>query len=177
MNRAWSFRIMTYVDYTNCNFFVLHPKSILTQFFFILDKVPKPKILKHYISNIKSKKLCIPKSIFSFPPPKDLHWELRKPSKNFQNLTQMLSYDGMNNQPFILQTLIFHPPNFHPSEVLCSGCPDNFVDHRMGLCEWMAWMWSVQDHTLHSQHHIDIAWKPKLLKKSRMIVLTPCIHS
>ena len=27
------------------------------------------------------------------------------------------------------------------------GCPSNFADHRMGLCEWMAWVWSAHNPT------------------------------
>ena len=34
----------------------------------------------------------------------------------------------------------------HPT-IFLSGRLSNFVYHRMGLCEWMAWMWSSHDHT------------------------------
>ena len=43
-----------------------------------------------------------------------LHWELWEPSKSH---TQVFSYNGINNSPFILQTLIFNALEFHPLEV------------------------------------------------------------
>ena len=68
--------------------------------------------------------------------------------------------------PFILQTLIFHPQKFPPSEVLSSDCPSTSVNHRMGLCEWIAWMCFTHDRTpfihsasmtwLHEWRHFQI---------------------
>ena len=27
------------------------------------------------------------------------------------------------------------------------GCSNNFINRRMGLCKWLAWMWSAHKHT------------------------------
>ena len=45
--------------------------------------------------------LFLPKHLF-FP---DFRWELWDPFGNLQNPTQLLSYDGMNNQPLHLANI------------------------------------------------------------------------
>jgi hypothetical protein len=55
---------------------------------------------------------------------------------------EFLGDDEMNNQPF-------HFANFDFSFIgsLIPGCPRCFINHRMRLCEWMAWILSAHDHT------------------------------
>ena len=66
---------------------------------------------------------------------------------------------GWTINSFVLQTSIFHPPKFHPSKRRRKnlGCPNSFVDRRMGLCEWTAGMWSTHDHT-PSIHSASVTW-------------------
>ena len=70
---------------------------------------------------------------------RELHWELG----NLQNPTQMLSYDGMNNQPLHLANIKFSSVE----SFFLLGRPNNVVDRRMGLREWMPWMWFAHNHT------------------------------
>ena len=39
------------------------------------------------------------------------------------------------------------------------SCLSGFVDCRMGIREWMAWMWSTHDHT-PSIHNASVTWDP-----------------
>ena len=86
-----------------------------------------------------------------------------EPSENLQNLTQMLSYDGMNNQPFILQTSIFSFVKFSSVGSYFLGCPRNFVDRRIRIFERWAWMWCAHDHTRFI-HDASMTWTPKNVK-------------
>jgi hypothetical protein len=47
------------------------------------------------------------------------------------------------------------------------ACLSGFVDLRMGLYEWMAWMWFGHDHT-PSIHNASMTWHLEIL----FIILT-----
>ena len=64
----------------------------------------------------------------------ELHWELKESFENLQSPPQMLSYDGVNNQPLHLANIDFICCEFFV------GCPSSFVNRRMGHYEWMARM-------------------------------------
>ena len=110
-------------------------------------------------------------------PSGKLHWELMEPCGKLQNPTQMLSYVGMNNQPLRIANLFFVHQNFIWWDFFL-GCPSSFVDHRVGLCEWMTWMWSTHNRT-PSIHNASLTWDPNALSSGRDGVLctsVPLIH-
>ena len=90
-------------------------------------------------------------------PGGELHWELWEPSWNLQNPTQMLSYDGMNNQPLHIVNISFSSTRISSIISFFPGCPSSFVDRRMGHYEWMAWMWSAHE-TTPSIHIASMTW-------------------
>lgn len=59
---------------------------------------------------------------------------------NLGNPLGMLSYNGMNNLPFHLASIDFSSAKISFVGRFFPYRPSNFVIHRMGLCEWMAWM-------------------------------------
>ena len=63
-----------------------------------------------------------------------------------QNLTQMLSYNRMNNQPLHLANIDFSYADFLSVGGFLRAARA-IVDSRMGRCEWMAWMWSTHETT------------------------------
>ena len=107
--------------------------------------------------------LKVPIGFPNFPmvsPYKNTIGKLGNPMGTFEYPTQMLSYDGLNIQPLHLVNNYFSSTNISSIISSYSNCLSNFVDHRMGLCEWMPWMWFTHYHTpFHSQHHNDIGTK------------------
>ena len=87
----------------------------------------------------------------------ELHWELGGPLGTLKIPTQMLSYKGMNNQPLHLAKVDFSSTKVLSVGNFFGGYPSNFVNCKMGLCEWMAWMWSAHDHTPFT-HSVSVTW-------------------
>jgi hypothetical protein len=71
----------------------------------------------------------------------------RNPTRTFEIPHECSHTTGWTTNPFILQTLIFHPLKIHLPWVFFLGYPSSFVDRRMGRCEWMAWMWFAHETT------------------------------
>ena len=63
---------------------------------------------------------------------------------------------GWKISGFIMQTLNIHPLKLH-SSTFNSCRPNDFMHHRMGLCERMAWMWFAH-HRKPSVHSSSVTW-------------------
>ena len=85
--------------------------------------------------------------------------------------SQILSYDGMNNQPLHLANIDFSSTKISFVGSF-SDCMNSFIDRRMGLCEWMAWIWSTHDHT-PSIHNTLVTWHPTLYIKKPISLWDP----
>ena len=67
----------------------------------------------------------------------------------------MLSYDGMNNQPLHLTNIVFSSAKISHVRSFLGECLNKFIGRKMGLCKWMAWMWSAHEYT--PSMHIALA--------------------
>ena len=52
---------------------------------------------------------------------------------------------------------LFIHQNFTRWTNFLGGCSNNYVTRTMRLCEWMAWMWSVHNHTPFI-HSTSVTW-------------------
>ena len=110
----------------------------------------------------------------SFPklePSGELHWELREPSGDLQNPTQMPSCNRMNDQPLHVTNIYFSSAEISSIRSFFSDCPSNFVDRRMGCCEWMARMWSAHKTTFI--HNALVTWPREWSNKCKMMTTQP----
>ena len=72
-----------------------------------------------------------------YPPPSTYkHWmKVFRLSPSLKGLTE-----GMNNQPLRLTNIDFPLAKISIIGSFFSSCSGSFIDRRMGLFEWMAWM-------------------------------------
>lgn len=131
----------------------------------------------HPWNEMKSNQSCgilevpegFPKSRKEFP---DVHQELRGPSRNLQNPTQMLSYDYEDKPtPSTDKQWCFHPLNFHMLEFFRAA---RTVSYIVGWdsCEHMTWLWYAHAHTPPSIHNAPVTWRILFLKGSFQTCVT-----
>ena len=84
----------------------------------------------------------------------------------------MLLYDGMDNRPLRLANIhfLFAKITFVISFFLGGGYLSNFVECKMGFCEWMAWMWFAHDHKPFI-HNASLTWANLCVQLGRLQLL------
>ena len=100
---------------------------------------------------------------------------LRNPLQTFKIPHKYSHTMGWTINPFILQKLIFYPLKFHPLDFF-SECPTSFLNRRMGLSEWMAWMWFAHDHTSFI-HSASITWGHVFNNSTYKVQINYCIKN